>query len=181
MIMAVGAGKKMELWHKCGMEHSVWGLSFFSCYWAQGMLGTILGQRGGKTVKMADSGSNDLWQSLSDAEWKPKKMSWSNETDECCCWDKSTQRDRQRERNKDRCLLSVSHLSLCVSVLWAFRCCHPIISSIINSFLLAQSKGVSSSIQREGKDIMSDRPSERCVCLCVCSWEPGVQMEECIY
>lgn len=65
-------------------------------------------------MKMADSGSNDLWQSLSDAEWKPKKMSWSNETDECCCWDKSTQRARQRERNKDRCLLSVSHLSLCV-------------------------------------------------------------------
>lgn len=44
-----------------------------------------LGQRGEKIGKMADSGSSDLWRSPSAAQWKPKRMSCSNETDEYCC------------------------------------------------------------------------------------------------
>lgn len=49
------------------------------------MSSDTLGQRGEKIVKMADSGSSDLWRSPSAAQWKPERMSSSNETDEYCC------------------------------------------------------------------------------------------------
>lgn len=168
------------------------GEQLFCCYWDQTRCQPFWVKEDRKQSTMADSGLNDLWWPLSDAEWKPEKCPGPMRHVNIAAETKpQADREREKDAETDACcprqvflFVSVGHVS--ILLLSSLHFIH------YSQLCTGWKRGGVVIVEPEGgrgeRDTTLNRPTERCVesdtllcrvsvCVCVCGWEPGVQTE----